>query len=117
MAELENLKDRAEAAWDAWQAANDVEPPFSEDHHRYHTPARPLDDCAVCVYLQWVVPDSYEHDLFVAGFAAGVEAAPVSRPCAAHGDPLHSRCAVHGCCVGHKAAECRACPCYVAAAP
>lgn len=29
------------------------EPPFDENHHRYHTPNRPMENCAWCKYLNW----------------------------------------------------------------
>lgn len=38
------------------------------------------------------------------------EPLPVSAsgPCVNHGDPSHPKCMSHGCCVGHRAWECRA---------
>lgn len=41
------------------------------------------------------------------------EPLPVSAsgPCVNHGDPSHPRCMSHGCCVGHRATECRAVRC------
>lgn len=30
------------------------EPPFDENHHRYHTPNQPLEGCANCRYLGWL---------------------------------------------------------------
>lgn len=35
-------------------ADRDDEPPFNENHHRYHSPAQPLEGCAWCVYVGWV---------------------------------------------------------------
>jgi hypothetical protein len=33
------------------------EPPFDENHHRYHTPAGPNPECANCRYINFHQPD------------------------------------------------------------
>lgn len=40
-------------AWDAIEAEAPSEPPFDENHHRYHTPRGPNPACANCKYLHW----------------------------------------------------------------
>lgn len=35
-------------------ADRDDEPPFDDNHHRYHSPAVPMDGCANCIYQGWV---------------------------------------------------------------
>jgi hypothetical protein len=36
-----------------------AEPKFDENHHRYHTPANPLESCENCQYLNWVECDQW----------------------------------------------------------
>lgn len=72
------VEDRAEQAWQAYEASVE-EPPWDENHYRYHTPANPLEDCATCLYQGWAEDEDHERRIFVAGYAAGAaqqEAAP-----------------------------------------
>ena len=39
------------------QAEPAEEPPFNEDHHRYHTPRGPNPKCANCAYVNFHQPD------------------------------------------------------------
>lgn len=32
------------------------EPPFNENHYRYHTPAGPNPECVNCTYMNWYQP-------------------------------------------------------------
>ena len=60
----------AEAAWESYEASVE-EPPFDENHHRYHTPARPLDSCANCLYMGWAEDEDRDRRIFIAGYTAG----------------------------------------------
>lgn len=35
-----------------WKERN-TQPPFDENHYRFHTPNKPLQSCAWCKYLNW----------------------------------------------------------------
>jgi hypothetical protein len=67
-----DVPGRAERAWEAYEASAD-EPPWDENHYRYHTPAKPLETCATCLYQGWAEDEDRERRIFLAGYAAGAE--------------------------------------------
>lgn len=68
----------AELAWQAYEASIE-EPPWDENHYRYHTPAKPLESCATCLYLGWAEAEDAERRIFLAGYAAGSAVAEEGR--------------------------------------
>jgi hypothetical protein len=70
------LPARAAEAFKAYLNALE-EPPFDENHHRYHTPADGLETCETCVFRGWA-GDSDER-MFVAGYLAAARDAAADR--------------------------------------
>jgi hypothetical protein len=87
------MADLDAAALAAWERHLDSisEPPFDNDHYRYHTPNRPADDCANCRYAGWAEDENRERDLFMAGWNAATGSATSRDWCVRYGgeDPNH----------------------------